>query len=96
MLLMVLTGEDALLDAYEFRALLALDEADEDRRKLVRRPWGAKRAVMEWNREDCMVMVFREGGEDGWRISLAWVGTPESRAQVDSVVEMRRWVFRRV
>lgn len=58
MLLMVLTGDEMeALDEYEFRALLALDEAEDERRKLVRRPCGAKRAVMEWKREDCMVGV---------------------------------------
>jgi hypothetical protein len=65
MLLRVLTGEDTvLLEAYEFRALLARDEAEELRRKLVRRLLGEKRAVMAWNRDDCMVGGMVVGRED--------------------------------
>jgi hypothetical protein len=56
MLLMVLAGDEMVVwDEYELRALLALDEADEARRKLVRRLPGENLAVMEWNGDDCMV-----------------------------------------
>jgi hypothetical protein len=54
MLLMVLTGDDMVVE-YELRALLALDDADEDRRKLVLRLVGENRAVMEWKREVCIL-----------------------------------------
>ena len=48
MLLMVLTGDETLVwDEYEFRALLALDDVDEARRKLVRRLAGENLAAME-------------------------------------------------
>ena len=46
MLLMVLTGDDMVVE-YEFLALLAREEADDERRKPVRRLPGEKRAVME-------------------------------------------------
>ena len=68
MLLMVVTG-DRLADEYEFRLLLARDEADDDRRNEVRRLWGLKRAVMAWKRADCIfaglitVSLFFRGGE---------------------------------
>lgn len=54
MLLMVLTGDDAV-EAIESRLLLIREEADDDRRNDVRRVVGEKRAAMEWNLEDCIL-----------------------------------------
>lgn len=74
MLLIVLTGDDDVV-AYEPRSLLARDEAEDDRRKEVRKDLGEKREVMDWRREDCMledsliqllVYSFLGGGERRW------------------------------
>jgi hypothetical protein len=54
MLLMVLTGEDTV-EAMESRLLLARDEAEDERRKEVRRVDGEKRAAIAWNLEDCIL-----------------------------------------
>ena len=54
-LLMALTGDMVDDDEYELRALLARDEADEDRRNEVRRLWGEKRAMVAWKREVCIL-----------------------------------------
>lgn len=52
---MVSTG-DELLEANELRELVVLrDEADDARRKDVRRPAGEKRERMELNREVCIL-----------------------------------------
>jgi hypothetical protein len=60
MLLMVLTGE-LVCEPNDARSLLlARDEVDDDdmdRRNEVRRLCGEKRAVMDWNREVCIVAV---------------------------------------
>ena len=57
MLLMVLTGEEAFDEAMESRLELAREEADGERRNEVRRVAGEKRAVMDWKRVVCMLMV---------------------------------------
>jgi len=57
-LLMALTG-DMVDDEYELRALLARDEADDDRRNEVRRLWGEKRAMVAWKREGCILACGR-------------------------------------
>lgn len=62
MLLMVLAGDDMMVE-YELRALLARDEAAEERRKLVRKLAGEKRAEMAWKRGDCMAEDV-DGGEE--------------------------------
>lgn len=54
MLLMVLTGDDAV-EAIESRLL----ETEDDRRKEVRRVVAEKRAAMAWNREDCIMAAQR-------------------------------------
>jgi len=54
MLLMVLTGDDAV-EAIESRLL----ETEDDRRKEVRRVVAEKRAAMAWNLEDCMMGAQR-------------------------------------
>lgn len=54
MLLMVLTGDDAV-EAIESRLL----ETEDDRRKEVRRVVAEKRAAMAWNREDCIMGAQR-------------------------------------
>ena len=55
-LLMALTGDMVDDDEYELRALLARDEADDDRRNEVRMLWGEKRAARAWRRVDCIMM----------------------------------------
>lgn len=49
---------DEPLDAKEFRELVLRDEADEARRKDVRRPEGEKRERMALNREVCILADF--------------------------------------
>lgn len=58
MLLMVFTGEEADDEAMESRLELARDdEVEERRRNEVRSVEGAKRAAMEWKREDCILLL---------------------------------------
>lgn len=52
--MIVLTGEETD-EAMESRLLLARDDGDDERRKDVRRVEGAKRAAMEWKRDDCIL-----------------------------------------
>ena len=77
MLLMVLTGEDTV-EAMESRLLLGRDEAEDERRKEVRRVDGEKREAIAWNLEDCILtrsvgpgrrvtMVATSKGEHGNR-----------------------------
>lgn len=54
MLLIVLTGDDAVV-AKEPRSLLAREDADDERRKVVLSVLGEKREVMDWKREDCIL-----------------------------------------
>jgi len=54
--LIVLTGELAW-ELNEFLSELARDEAEDDRRKDVRRLCREKRAVMAWKRGVCMLAV---------------------------------------
>lgn len=54
MLLIVSTGELAC-DVNEARSLLAWDDAEDERRNEVRSLWVEKRAVMEWNLEECIL-----------------------------------------
>jgi hypothetical protein len=60
-LLMVLTGELVCEPNDDALSLLLarddVDDADMDRRNEVRRLCGEKRAVMDWNREVCIVAV---------------------------------------
>lgn len=72
MLLIVPTGDDDVV-AYEPRSLLARDEAEDDRRKEVRKDLGEKREVMDWRPEDCMLedsliqlLVYSFLGERRW------------------------------
>lgn len=51
---MVLTGDDDVV-AYEPRSLLAREEADDERRKVVRSVLGEKRDAMDCKRDDCMM-----------------------------------------
>lgn len=61
MLLMVLAGELAC-DMNESRSVLALDDADGDRRNEVRMLWAEKRAAMAWKRVVCILVL--KGGLD--------------------------------
>ncbi len=86
MLLIVLTG-DMFADVYEFRLLLARDEADDDRRKEVRRWRGEKRAVMAWKRADCILKdLSREAREV---VELVVVSDAQINSRYSLVVNRR-------
>lgn len=79
MLLMVFTGEEADDEAMESRLELTRDdEVEERRRNEVRSVEGAKRAAMEWKREDCILLLG--GGSVGG----------EGRGQNHRLVDGRR------
>lgn len=80
MLLMVLTGEEADDEAMESRLELTRDdEVEVRRRKEVRSVEGAKRAAMEWKREDCILLVGwgSMGGAGGITLGSRMVGESE-------------------
>lgn len=86
MLLMVSTGEEALLP-HESLSLLARDDVEALRRKDVRRLAAERRAVMDWRREDCMVAVVVVvcgcGGDEEveWFVELSRVRGCSSRGR---------------
>lgn len=55
MTLLIVSAVDDALDAYEALELVEREEAEEIRRKDVRKPEGEKRERMFWNRGDCIL-----------------------------------------